>query len=244
MRKMTDFATVDVKCITSDISRSTFSEQGIEQLADSILKNDSLLRPLILKQTGVESFVVLDGHLEFYAAVRAREKNPRQAEMVNSFVISSKEESTVNEQIQFLRASDDSVAPLPTPKKTEGVSHWITSFENRLSEMREVIFQNNQINESRFNQLEKNLVPKSKENLLDMNLLDMINTLKKEDLIQQLSHRYRLNKKKAEAIYEAREQKKDKKFESYSDVIKSTKGKGFGEKGLISLIDAWENQHR
>ena len=158
---MTEFAKVDLKEIKSDVSRSTFSEQDIEQLADSILKNDSLLRPLILKQTGIENFVVLDGHLEFYAAVRAREKNPRQAEMVNSFVISPKDESTVNEQINFLRKSDKPIInPLPKSENIDGISNWITSFENRLTEMREVIFQNNQSNESRFNQLEKNLVEK------------------------------------------------------------------------------------
>ena len=234
---MTEFAKVDLKEINSDVSRSTFSEQDIEQLADSILKNDSLLRPLILKQTGIENFTVLDGHLEFYAAVRAREKNPRQAEMVNSFVISPKDESTVNEQINFLRKSDNLIIErLPEIEKTDGISNWITSFENRLSEMREVIFQNNQSNESRFNQLEKNLVQKSKENLLDM-----INTLKKEDLIQQLS-RYGLPKKKVEAIYDAREQRKEKKFEGYSDVVKSTKG--LGADSFISFIDAWENLHK
>ena len=233
---MTEFATVDVKCITSDVSRSSFSEQEIDQLADSILKNDSLLRPLILKQTGIESFIVLDGHLEFYAAVRAREKNPRQAEMVNSFVISPKDESTVNEQINFLRKSDKPIIePLPKSENIDGVSNWITSFENRLSEMREVIFQNNQTNESRFKQLET-IIQKPKENLLDM-----INTLKKEDLIQQLS-RYGLPKKKVEAIYDAREQRKEKKFEGYSDVVKSTKG--LGADSFISFIDAWENLHK
>jgi len=235
---MTEFASVDVKCIISDVSRSTFSEQEIEQLADSILKNDSLLRPLILKQTGIENFVVLDGHLEFYAAVRAREKNPRQAEMVNSFVIPPKDESTVNEQINFLRQSDKLIDLSSTTDKTEGISNWITSFENRLSEMREVIFQNNQSNESRFKQLETNLVEKPKENLLDI-----INTSEKDVLIQKLSY-YRLHKKKIEAIYDAREQKKDKKFDNYSDVVKSTKGKGFGVGAFISLIDAWENSHK
>lgn len=233
---MTEFARVDVKCITSDVSRSTLSEQDIEKLADSILKNNSLLRPLILKQTGIENFVVLDGHLEFYAAVRAREKNPRQAEMVNSFVIAPKDESTVNEQISFLRQSDKLIDLSSKTEKTEGISNWITSFENRLSEMREILFQNNQSNEYRFKQLENNFDKKSKENL---NLLDVINTSKKEVLIQKLSH-YVRDKKKIEAIYEAREQKKDKKFESYSDVLKSTKG--FGVEGLINLIGAWENQ--
>jgi hypothetical protein len=233
---MTEFAKVDLKEIKSDVSRSTFSEQDIEQLADSILKNDSLLRPLILKQTGIENFVVLDGHLEFYSAVRAREKNPRQAEMVNSFVISPKDESTVNEQINFLRKSDKPIInPLPKSENVDGISNWITSFENRLSEMREVIFQNNQTNESRFKQLET-IIQKPKENLLDM-----INTLKKEDLIQQLS-RYGLPKKKVEAIYDAREQKKEKKFEGYSDIVKSTKG--LGADSFIGFIDAWENLHK
>jgi hypothetical protein len=157
--------------------------------------------------------------------------------MVNSFVISPKDESTVNQQINFLRKSDNPIIdPLPKSENMDGISNWITSFENRLTEMREVIFQNNQSNESRFNQLEKNLVQKPKENLLDV-----INTLKKEVLIQQLS-RYGLPKKKVEAIYEAKEQKKDKKFEGYSDVVKSTKG--LGADSFIGFIDAWENLHK
>lgn len=136
---MAEFAQVDVKEIKSDVPRSDFSEELIEQLADEILECKGILRPLVLKQENLESFVVLDGHLEYYAAVRAREKNPRQAEMVNAFVVSQKEEETVRKQIQTLNELDSSgveTEKILLPNDTSGdrastkkPSDWITSFE-------------------------------------------------------------------------------------------------------------------
>ncbi len=104
---------VDVVSIRSDIAKSEFDESKIEQLADSILATDGLLRPLILKQTGLE-FTVIEGHLEYYAVVRAKEKNPRQAEMVNAFLVNDLSQSFATEQIALLSG----VKPNPTTSST------------------------------------------------------------------------------------------------------------------------------
>lgn len=242
---MTDFAKVDVKEIESDELRSSFSEAEIEQLADLILQGGGVLRPLVLKQIGIENYKVLDGHLEYFAAVRAREKDPRQGELVNAFVVSSKDEAVIQEQIRLLkdlnhsskstqRKLDQNASEEPKDKARNG--DWISSFETRLSEIREELFQTKRDHEYRFTQLEKNFQEKQQ-----IDLLTLLNTSKKQALVDELA-RYGIPKAKVEAIYEAKTQKEQKKFDSYQDVVKATQGLGAG--GMLRLIDAWARAHR
>ncbi|MEB3175003.1 MAG: chromosome partitioning protein ParB [Cyanobacteriota bacterium] len=197
---MPEFGRVDVQSIHSEVSRSTLSESDIEQLADAILANGGLLQPLILKQTSVESFLVLEGHFEFYSAVRAREKNPRQGEMVNAFVLSSSEEATALEQIKLLRKQIDTsppVIPPATVPDSSGLAPWITSFEMRLSEIRELIFQNQQVIDLRLKKLEeesiKPLPPLEKLTVAQLKKLAQergltgSGTMKKKDWVDLLS---------------------------------------------------------
>lgn len=132
---MPEFGRVDVQSIYSEVNRSTLSESDIEQLADAILANGGLLQPLILKQTSVESFLVLEGHFEFYSAVRAREKNPRQGEMVNAFVLSPSEEATTLEQIKLLRKQ---VKP-PDPDLTTLIANVETRLSKKLEDVQLLI---------------------------------------------------------------------------------------------------------
>jgi hypothetical protein len=96
------FFLVDVVCITCAKAREHFDAAKIEALSDAILECDGLLRPVILKATGPESFEVIDGFLEYWAAVRVREKNPRKGEMVNAMVVSPKQEATILKQAKLL----------------------------------------------------------------------------------------------------------------------------------------------
>jgi len=99
------FFLVDVKSITPSKPVEQFDKAEVEKLADSILECNGLLKPLVLKPTGPESYVVIQGNMEFHAAVKAREKDPRKGEMVNAFVISPKAEETVLKQIQHLQGA-------------------------------------------------------------------------------------------------------------------------------------------
>jgi hypothetical protein len=99
---------IDVKNISSDLPRSSFSELDLDRLADSILATDGLLRPLILKASGVEKYTVIEGHREYYAAVKAKEKNLNKAEMVNAFAIESKNQKSAIEQLKLLTAQQPS----------------------------------------------------------------------------------------------------------------------------------------
>lgn len=237
---MVSFLTIDVKEIECSLSRLRFSESKIELLADLILKGEGLFRPLILKKLGIEKYLLLDGGLEYFASVRAREKNPHIGEMVNAFVVSNDDQKTIQEQIDVLKSFYQTETVLePNTGTSEQGNHtstdgkdmdWIGSFEKRLSEVREEFFQVKRDHEYRFIQLEKDVRE-------DTDLLELINTLDKVSLTSEL-FRYGFAKTKAEAVYNARESKAEKKFEDYQDIVKSTQGLGAG--GVLNLIDYWK----
>jgi hypothetical protein len=107
---------IDIKNITSNLPKSKFSAVEIEQLADWILELGGLIRPLILKQGSGEKYKIIEGHLEYYAAARAKEKNPTQADQVNAFIIPSKSQQTTIDQLAIFDRyrfpkSEDNSAP-------------------------------------------------------------------------------------------------------------------------------------
>ncbi len=236
---MAEFSRVDVKEIKSDIPRSNFAESDIDRLADLILSCGGVLRPLIVKQVDIDNFVLIDGFLEYYGAVRAREKDPRRGELVNAFVVSPKDDlDIVQQQIAALSGTQAPTPPttqLTTPhipQSQEGASAWISSFETRLSETREEAFQSDRNLEIRVSQIEKRLAEKRQDDLLTF-----INHAEKLDLISKLSALNGSNQTKAEAIYDARSQKENGQFNGYQDLQKSTER--LGSDGLLGLIDNW-----
>lgn len=102
---MPRFYTVDVVLITSDIPRSHFPEAEIDAAADQILAADGLLKPLILEETGLEQYAVIDGHFEFHAAARAYEKDRQAGEMVNAIVVSPREKDRALAQLDYFAHS-------------------------------------------------------------------------------------------------------------------------------------------
>jgi ParB-like nuclease domain len=109
---------VDVKNISSDLPRSTFAESDLEGLANLILETDGLLRPIIIKQVGLEQYTVIEGHREYYAAVKAKEQDSKKAEMVNAFVIDRKNERSAIDQLKLLVGESQAVANLDVPIQT------------------------------------------------------------------------------------------------------------------------------
>lgn len=239
---MIEFFTVDVVAISSNQPRSKFDAATIETLADAILAGGGLVRPLILKLSGIEEYTVISGDLEYYAAVRAREKDPRQAEMVNAFVVNPKTEAMI---IQQLTQLDTQISPSEqfnsSQKLSESVpeisavvsdSTWISSFENRLAELRETVFQAQRQQDVRLTAIERQF-----ERETYKSLLDLINRQTATKLPSELQ-RYGVDVKKAAAIVEARQKQKTKTFESYEQLVKQTGG--FGDTALRKAIDLWE----
>ncbi len=116
---MMEFRLIDVVSIISKVPRSQFEEVKLAQLAESILECEGVLTPPVLKVIGLDSYEVIEGDREYYAAVVAREKNPRQGEMINAFVVPPKYEENIRKQLAVLHRGESTpmltVAPITAP---------------------------------------------------------------------------------------------------------------------------------
>jgi len=246
-----NFGRADVSEITSDVPRSQFSEAKIEQLADLILQGGGVIRPLVLRQTGLDSYAVLDGHLEYYAAVRAREKDARRGEMVNAFIIPKGDEDAILKQIASLDGAIPARSEVDKPpgeaasnpdllQEFNSFEPKLVNYESRLNntETRLNNFQNDQREDlrdikGRLQKLESSI------NAEPERLLDKLNGSTHPEL-EHLFTRYSVSsaKKCAKLVYEARQQKDSQEFTSYLDVVESTKG--FGTTSMLTLMNNWE----
>lgn len=230
-----NFSLVDVKSITSDVPRSNFAEADLDSLADIILEAEGIIRPLVVKATGIENFTIVDGHFEYYAAVRAKEKDSRKGEMVNAFVISPKFEDIVVKQAAILRGKKSSDTPVKTTSDTTNLESRLQNLELRLekqiNELKSEINQERKTTYEKFKQLE-NRIPQPSHPLT------LINTLDKEQLSLKLK-RSRISRaeKIAKAIVDARVKKSNQEFTDYCDVVSSVNG--LGDKTMLTIIDEW-----
>ena len=139
---------VDIKDISSDLSRSNFVESDLVQLANLILATDGLIRPLILKQSGAEKYTVIEGHQAYYAALTAKEQNSSKVEMVNAFVIGENMQSSAIEQLQLLKEDHVPVIASPSvsaeiekllPTILAAISHQIQPLVEQLTEQKQML---------------------------------------------------------------------------------------------------------
>lgn len=103
---------VAVKKISSSVARSSFPAEEIEKAAHLIIDVEGTINPIILRRTSLESYEVVDGHFEYYAAVRAREISPLKGEMIQAIILESENEKVLLDQVDLLRKSANS-KPLP-----------------------------------------------------------------------------------------------------------------------------------
>lgn len=239
---MITFSMVDVSSISSNISRSNFSESELEVLAEAILDASGLLKPLVLKKTGFEQYQVIGGHFEYYAAVKACEKNPRQAEMVNALVVSEDAEQVISKQLELLipRTSVSAPATSATSKSVESsnVESRLRNLEVRLEQaintLRSERLQDKESLESRIATLESQSQP-------SQDPLEQLNSLSEVELVRKLKRSIRSGAEKiAKAIVNARNKKPEKQFEDYRDVRDSVRG--LGEKRMLTIIDDWSRR--
>jgi ParB family chromosome partitioning protein len=94
---------VAVKKITSSVPRETFSELELEQVAKLSLEASGLINPIVLRRTSMQSYEVVDGHFEYYAAVKAKEREPMKGEMIPAFLLEPENEEVLLEQVKVLR---------------------------------------------------------------------------------------------------------------------------------------------
>jgi hypothetical protein len=231
---MTELLRVEIESVNSSQSRSSFSEADLDLIADRILESGGLLKPLVLKKIGFEKYDVVDGHFEYYAAVRAYEKNPHASE-VNALIISPEREDVVIKQVEALKGLSLPKQQSKTPTDTTNSDFQLTNIELRIekqsNDFRAELSREIQRLEDKFKKIESQIPQKVEP-------LESLNSLNQDELAVRLERSRIIGAEKiAKAIVDARHEKKQQKFEDYRDVVKSVKG--LGEKTILTIIDAW-----
>ena len=239
---------VAVRKITSTVPLSSFADDELEQAARLILEVEGIINPVVVRRTSRESYEVVDGHFEYYAAARAREIDPRKGEMIGAFVIDSENEQIIQEQVKLLRKQKP-VAPGNGNYGSDGIEARLINMESRFTNI-----------DSRLTNLESRLENRSSElkaeqrhEIQNMNHrlkeledripqpiapLDALNTLSLSDLTSKLSFAG-VNSKIIEKIVNERDRNK---FKSFSNVIERVKG--LGDKTMVKIIDSFSEGSR
>jgi hypothetical protein len=192
--------------------------------------------------TSPEKYVVLDGHLEYYAAVRAQEKDARKGEMVNAFVISPKSEKLIVEQAQALKVTDRPVGEIIARDSTElesRVNRLDQRITDRLQELDDKYSESTRLISERLKKLEE-----AAQKIIRP--LDAFNSLEGVELSRKLTSTG-ISQKRASVIAEAvLKERENGTFETLMDVstrIKEFRGKKtqkmLSESTLLSIVDIW-----
>lgn len=95
---------VAVKKVTCLVSRDHFAEAGIDSAAKAILQLEGIINPPIIVGTSSDAaFVVVSGHFEYYAAVRASEIDPLKGEFMTAILMDAANEGALKRQIEIFR---------------------------------------------------------------------------------------------------------------------------------------------
>ena len=101
-----NFQMIDVADIKPIKNNAKYPSELIENLALAIIQAGGLISPLLVMQTGLQEYKLLDEYsqaLEFLAIKRAKEINPRACEMVNAFVCSGDGRGPALQQLDIIK---------------------------------------------------------------------------------------------------------------------------------------------
>lgn len=237
---------VPVKQITSSVPRSKFSDEDIENIANLILKGEGIINPLILRSNSLESYEVVDGHFEYYAAARAREKDLRKGEMIGAFIIEPSNQESIEEQVKLLRNQKHHSDNKITNNNSNIYETHIINMESRITNIESRLTNLESRIEKRTNELQEEWKREIKSitnkiNEIDSKLpkpiepLDALNNLSVSELTSKLK-RANVSQKIIDSILNER---KNGNFQSFGNVVKRVEG--LGDKTMLKIIDNFTN---
>ncbi|AKG24081.1 ParB N-terminal domain-containing protein [Calothrix sp. 336/3] len=235
---------VAVKRIICDTPRSIFDNDDIEKAAQTILSVGGLINPLVVARSGFQSYKVINGDFEYYAAVRAREIDLKLGEMVSVYIVEDDNNEVIVKQIELFRDKNN----LPEMTGTtiisqETLNSFVKSIESRIDNLAHKLIEENK---EKF-QLEAELKDIKKKQLIDIKPLDIFNTFEKLQLVRKLMQTG-MNEGEGQKITDAIVKERDMKlFDSLIDVVERVKikqknnkfKKGISSERMLKITDIW-----
>ncbi|MGV0104218.1 ParB/Sulfiredoxin domain-containing protein [Nostoc sp. DSM 114160] len=232
---------VAVKKITSSKLRSIFTDDKLEQAARLILDSEGVINPIVVRRTSLQSYEVVDGDFEYYAAVRAREIDPRKGEMIGVFIIESENEEILTKQVELFRQQKADSSD-KTFFNFQDMEQFLINLESRFEKITNQILEQATGNaklENEVKELKKQMVDKTEP-------IEVFKTLSQVKIVSKLRNAG-FNQKKASQIAEAVENERNKEqFKSLNDVVERVKIphgkkmiKGISIKKMLEIVDQW-----
>lgn len=220
---------VSVQDIQSSLSASQFSTEEIEQAANLFLKAELSIQPVVLRQNGLESYSVIYGDFVYFAAVRAREINPRKAETIQAVVIDPEHESALVEQVEIFKRDSD----LPTqPDNLVGrFNNFEQTIEQRIYDLIQTVTEENKALKSSIETVEKQ-IPK-RHNLLE---LFNISSSQEEKRLRDQLEKAGIQTKRYNIIEQIRNKQPFNSLEEIPQQIR-----GLSSEKMLKLIENWLN---
>jgi hypothetical protein len=78
---------VSVKKIICETPASTFNSDDVESLAKLMIEAEMVVYPIILEQTGLNEYKLINGAIQYHAAVRAKQIDLLKGEVVQAVVV-------------------------------------------------------------------------------------------------------------------------------------------------------------
>ena len=216
---MWDFLLIDLQDVVATKERSYFPETDLQNLANLIVAMKGLIRPVILKKIGFERFQIIEGNLEYYACLIAKEKE-LSLETINAFVVDKEAENIASQQMQLLSAAP---AIITTPEEIyNSLELRMSNLEKRLETQLQAIREEYQKEIKRLEEKIPPPPPSSKSILELLNTCDA-NQLKKGGILPA-------------SVNDFLKKRSEKPFDSLEDILNRPVS-GVKEKRLIKLVD-------
>ncbi len=215
---------VMVEDIHSSLPRTEFSETDLDEAARLLLKIEGVITPPILLETGVDSYKVIEGDFEYYAALRAGEIDPLQGETINAYLIEDEADvAFYKKQVEVFRQPSRSKPVVEKNTVSEQLNVLLDAIK-RLSDQvanisEQIALQTPTITEKPVSETPSIIIASSQE---EQNLLEEINTLPIIALNLKLEQITRKNVQ--ENILKARQNPSFQPFNSRDELIERITG--------------------
>ena len=212
---MWDFLLIDLQDVVATKERSYFPETDLHNLANLIVAMKGLMRPVILKKIGFERFQIIEGNLEYYACLIAKEKE-RSLETINAFVVDKEAENIALQQMQLL--SPDKIIDNPLGLR-------MSNLEKRLETQLQAIREEYQ---KEIKRLEEKIIISPPPPPPSKSILELLNSCDANQL----------NKARIPpaSVNDFLKKRSEKPFDSLEDILNRPVS-GVKEKRLIKLVD-------
>ena len=232
-----DLDSIDIKPEEYDFNPEAKTVE-IEHLANSIVKLQGLLTIPIVKRTGVESYQLLSGYLEYYATLRAIELEPKLPERIRVFIVDEESINTALEQLdEIKKISEENKSSVDKNQlQLDNIMSMLKTMDASIPERISSYIK--QFNSKILDNIDS-IIPKPLPPLAAFNqILDPeIYTI----LIKKMAF---LGNKKAKKIVDklvnVKKKNSAKQFNTFNDVLEAL-GKGIlSKEKMLEVIDRWD----